>query len=160
MLTENYDRSADDITQGLRDGKSGERLRGSAPTATAEFAKSQLKDWMKPAEGPLPKFLAKSGTREWYTANLTALRSSSVPSTGPLLLPLRPAVAALAAGNPCMLKLSEALLATDELLLEFIPGIRTRIVNAVVGARDIITNLLKLPFDFLFLTGSVGSERS
>jgi len=70
---------------------------------------------------------------------------------------LRPAVGALSAGNPCMLKLSEALLATDELLLELIPKyFEPEAFSAVVGARETVTNLLKLPFDFLFLTGSVG----
>jgi len=72
-------------------------------------------------------------------------------------LSLRPAIAALSAGNPCILKLSEALLATDELLLELIPKyFQPEVFSAVVGARDTVTNLLKLPFDFLFLTGSVG----
>ena len=70
---------------------------------------------------------------------------------------LRPAVAALSAGNPCILKLSEALLATDELLLELIPKyFEPEALSAVVGGREIVTNLLKLPFDFIFLTGSVG----
>jgi len=72
-------------------------------------------------------------------------------------LSLRPAVAALSAGNPCILKLSEALLATDELLLEMIPKyFEPEALSAVVGGREIVTNLLKLPFDFIFLTGSVG----
>jgi aldehyde dehydrogenase (NAD+) len=73
------------------------------------------------------------------------------------VLSLRPAVAALSAGNPCILKLSEALLATDELLLELIPKyFQPEAFSAVVGGRETVTNLLKLPFDFLFLTGSVG----
>jgi aldehyde dehydrogenase (NAD+) len=73
------------------------------------------------------------------------------------LLSLRPAVAALSAGNPCILKLSEALLATDELLLELIPKyFEPEALSAVVGGREIVTNLLKLPFDFIILTGSVG----
>jgi aldehyde dehydrogenase (NAD+) len=70
---------------------------------------------------------------------------------------LRPAVGALSAGNPCILKLSEALLATDELLLELIPKyFEPEALSAVVGARELVTNILKLPFDFIFLTGSVG----
>jgi aldehyde dehydrogenase (NAD+) len=56
-----------------------------------------------------------------------------------------------------MLKLSEALLATDELLLELIPKyFEPEALSAVVGGREIVTNLLKLPFDFIFLMGSVG----
>ena len=55
------------------------------------------------------------------------------------------------------MKLSEALLATDELLLELIPKyFEPEALSAVVGGREVVTNLLKLPFDFIFLTGSVG----
>jgi aldehyde dehydrogenase (NAD+) len=79
------------------------------------------------------------------------------PFNGPLLLSLRPAVAALSAGNPCILKLSEALPATDELLLELIPKyFEPDALSAVVGGKDVVTKLLSLPFDFIFLTGSVG----
>ena len=78
------------------------------------------------------------------------------PFNGPLILSLRPAVAALSAGNPCILKLSEALLATDELLLELIPKyFEPESFSAVVGGREVVTKLLTLPFDFIFLTGSV-----
>src|SRR5262245_37944627 len=79
------------------------------------------------------------------------------PFNGPLLLSLRPAVGALSAGNPCMLKLSEALPATDELLLELIPKyFEPEALSAVVGGKEVVTKLLSFPFDFIFLTGSVG----
>jgi aldehyde dehydrogenase (NAD+) len=72
-------------------------------------------------------------------------------------LSLRPAVAALSAGNPCILKLSELLLATDELLLELIPKyFEPESFSAVVGGKEVVTKLLSFPFDFIFLTGSVG----
>ena len=73
------------------------------------------------------------------------------------MLSLRPAVAALSAGNPCILKLSEALPANDELLLELIAKyFDPEAFSAVVGGREVVTKLLSFPFDFLFLTGSVG----
>src|SRR5262249_26408375 len=79
------------------------------------------------------------------------------PFNGRLLLSLRPAVGALSAGNPCMLKLSEALPATDELLLELIPKyFEPEALSAVVGGKEVVTKLLSFPFDFIFLTGSVG----
>ena len=56
-----------------------------------------------------------------------------------------------------MLKLSEALPATDELLLELIPQyFEPEALGAVVGGREVVTTLLTFPFDFIFLTGSVG----
>jgi aldehyde dehydrogenase (NAD+) len=47
-------------------------------------------------------------------------------------------------------------LATDELLQELIPRyFEEESLSAVVGGRETVTNVLKLPFDFIFLTGSV-----
>ena len=45
------------------------------------------------------------------------------PFNGPLLLFIRPALAALAAGNTCILTLSEALVATTKVLLEADPAV-------------------------------------
>jgi len=79
------------------------------------------------------------------------------PFNRPFMLSLHPAVAALSAGNPCILKPSEALLATDELLLELIPKyFEPESFSAVVGGRAVVTQHLTFPFDFMFLTGSVG----
>ena len=77
------------------------------------------------------------------------------PFNGPLLLLLRPAITALAAGNTCVLKLSAALSATNAILLELVPKyFDPRAVSAVAGNREQTTELLKLPFDFIFFTGS------
>ena len=157
MLKENYQRFADASREDFKTASQENVFEVSAPIATSEFAKSQLKEWMKPVEAPLPKFLAKSGHKGMVYREPYGVTLIICPFNGPLLLSLRPAVAALSAGNPCMLKLSEALLATDELLLELIPKyFKPEAFSAVIGARETVTNLLKLPFDFLFLTGSVG----
>jgi aldehyde dehydrogenase (NAD+) len=157
MLKENYKRFSDASCNDFKTATQENVFEVSASIASTEFAKSQLKEWMKPVESPLPKFLAASGHkgvmyREPYGVTLVIC-----PFNGPLLLSLRPAVAALSAGNPCILKLSEALPATDELLLELIPKyFEPEAFSAVVGGRDVVNKLLALPFDFIFLTGSVG----
>ena len=77
------------------------------------------------------------------------------PFNGPLLLLIRPALAALAAGNTCILTLSEALPATTDVLLELVPKyFDPSAVTAVPGGKEPNTELLKLPFDFIFFTGS------
>ncbi len=157
MLKENYERFADASRRDFKTAAQENAFEVSASIATSEFAKSQLREWMKPVEAPLPKFLAKSGHKGMVYREPYGVTLIICPFNGPLLLSLRPAVAALSAGNPCMLKLSEALLATDVLLLELIPRyFEPESFSAVIGARETVTNLLKLPFDFLFLTGSVG----
>ena len=156
MLKENYQRFADASCKDFKTASQENVFEVSASIATSEFAKSQLKEWMKPVEAPLPKFLAKSGHKGVVYREPYGVTLIICPFNGPLLLSLRPAVAALSAGNPCILKLSEALPASDELLLELIPKyFEPESFSAVVGGREIVTNLLKLPFDFIFLTGSV-----
>jgi aldehyde dehydrogenase (NAD+) len=77
------------------------------------------------------------------------------PFNGPLLLLVRPALAALAAGNTCILTLSEALPATTEVLLDLVPKyFDPAAVTAVPGGKETNTELLKLPNDFIFFTGS------
>jgi len=157
MLKENYERFAAASRRDFKTAAQENAFEVSASIATSEFAKSQLREWMKPVEAPLPKFLAKSGHKGMVYREPYGVTLIVCPFNGPLLLSLRPAVAALSAGNPCLLKLSEALPATDELLLELIPRyFEPESFSAVIGARETVTNLLKLPFDFLFLTGSVG----
>jgi aldehyde dehydrogenase (NAD+) len=157
MLKENIKRFADASSRDFKTASQENVFEASAPIATAEYAKSQLKEWMKPVEAPLPKFLAASGHKGMVYREPYGVTLIICPFNGPLLLSLRPAVAALSAGNPCILKLSEALLATDKLLLDLIPKyFEPEALSAVVGGRETVTNLLKLPFDFIFLTGSVG----
>jgi aldehyde dehydrogenase (NAD+) len=77
------------------------------------------------------------------------------PSNGPLTLLLRPALCALAAGNTCVLKLSPATAATGALLMKLVPAyFDPRAVAVVTGHREALGELLELPFDFIFCTGS------
>jgi aldehyde dehydrogenase (NAD+) len=157
MLKENYEDFANASREDFKTAVQENVFEVSASIATSEFAKSQLKEWMKPVEAPLPKFLAASGHKGVVCREPYGVTLIICPFNGPLLLSLRPAVAALSAGNPCMLKLSEALAATDELLLELIPKyFQPEALSAVVGGREVVTKVLTFPFDFIFLTGSVG----
>ena len=161
MLKDNYQRFADASRKDFKTASQENVFEVSGSIATAEFVKSQLKEWMKPVEAPLPKFLTASGHKGMVYREPYGVTLIICPFNGPLLLSLRPAVAALSAGNPCMLKLSEALLATDELLLELIPKyFEPEALTAVFGAREVVTKLLELPFDFMFLTGSVGAGKA
>jgi aldehyde dehydrogenase (NAD+) len=123
----------------------------------AEFQKGQLKEWMTPTEAPVPQALAKSGHKGFVYRDPYGV---ALPFNGPLTLLLRPAITALAAGNTCILKLASALSATSTLLLELIPKyFDPRAVAAVNGHREETTELLKLPFDFIFFTGSTNTGK-
>jgi aldehyde dehydrogenase (NAD+) len=151
MLKENFERFANASCKDFKTASQENVFEVSASIATSEFAKSQVKEWMRPVEAPLPKFLAKSGHKGMVYREPYGVTLIICPFNGPLVLSLRPAVAALSAGNPCILKLSEALLATDKLLLELIPKyFEQEALSAVVGGREVVTKLLELPFDFIF----------
>ena len=156
MLKENFERFADASRRDFKTASQENVFEVSATIAGSEAAKSQLKEWMKPVEVPLPKFLTASGHKGMVYREPYGVTLIICPFNGPLILSLRPAIAALSAGNPCILKLSEALLATDELLLELIPRyFQPEALSAVVGGREVVNELLSFPFDFIFLTGSV-----
>ena len=127
----------------------------AAPLGETQFQRSQLKTWMEPVEAPLPKFLAETGHKGFVYRDPYGVTLIMGPFNGPLTLLIRPALAALAAGNTCILKLSERLSETSAILMNLIPRyFDPRAVSAVVGDREEVTELLKLPFDFIFLTGS------
>src|SRR5918993_5740480 len=123
--------------------------------AEVQYQQSQLKGWMTPTEAPVPRALAATGPRGVVYRDPYGVALIIGPSNGPLLLLLRPAITALAAGNCCVLKLSSALQASTALLLDLVPKYFEPVeVAAVEGRREEITELLKLPFDFIFFTGS------
>src|SRR5580693_6788811 len=76
---------------------------------------------MAPVDVVVPKAFRESGHtakvyREPYGVTLVI-----GPFNGPLTLLFDPAVQVIAAGNPCILKLSEGLPATSKALLDLIP---------------------------------------
>src|SRR6202011_4626938 len=148
MLKENDKRFSEASRRDFKTALQENIFEVAASIGSIELTKSQVKEWMKPVEAPLPKFLAASGHegivyREPYGVTLIIC-----PFNGPLLLSLRPAAAALSAGNPCVLKLSQAIAATDALLLGLIPKyFEPEALTAVSGNRETVTQLLQLPFD-------------
>jgi aldehyde dehydrogenase (NAD+) len=119
------------------------------------YQKSQLKEWMKPVEAPVPKALRAAGHRGVVYRDPYGVALIIGPFNGPLLLLLRPAITALAAGNCCFLKLSAAIQNTTAVITKLIPKyFEPGAVTAMSGGREETTEVLKLPFDFIFFTGS------
>jgi hypothetical protein len=110
MLRDNFERFADAARKDFKTAGEESVFEVSASIASTEFTRSQLKEWMTPVEAPLPMFLAESGHKGVVYREPYGVTLIICPFNGPLLLSLRPAVAALSAGNPCILKLSEATL--------------------------------------------------
>jgi aldehyde dehydrogenase (NAD+) len=124
------------------------------------FQKGQLDEWMKPIEAPVPRALAATGHSGVVYRDPYGVALIIGPFNGPLLLLLRPAISALAAGNCCVLKLSAALSATSSVLIDLVPKyFEPDAVVAMAGHREETTELLKLPFDFIFFTGSTSTGK-
>jgi len=156
MLKDNSSVLEDAISSDFKTAIQEKVFEVQAPLGTAAFAKAELREWMRPVDVIVPKALRESGhtakiIREPYGVTLII-----GPFNGPLTLLFDPAVNVLSAGNPCILKLSDGLPATSRLLLTLIPKyFDPRCVAVVSGNREEVAELLKLPFDFIFFTGSV-----
>src|SRR6478736_1294595 len=155
MIKENEGRLQEAIAKDFKTASQEYIFETAASAGETEVQKSQLNEWMKPVEAPIPTFLAKTGHKGVIYREPYGVALIIGPFNGPLLLLIRPALAALAAGNTCILTLSEALPATTKVLLDLVPKyFDPGAVTAVPGGKETNTELLKLPNDFIFFTGS------
>src|SRR6187549_1283034 len=118
-----------------------------------KHAIAHLKRWMKPHR--ISPTLATLGTtsRVVYQPKGRCLIIS--PWNYPLSLALGPLVSAVAAGNTVILKPSEFTPHTNGVVKDIIAAVFAPDEVAVVeGAADVATELLALPFDHIFFTGS------
>src|SRR6202521_1122463 len=155
MIRENEKRFQEAMAKDFKTASQEVIFETQASAGETEVQKSQLKEWMKPVEAPVPRFLAKTGHKGIVYREPYGVALIIGPFNGPLLLLIRPALAALAAGNTCLLTLSEALPAMTEVLLDLVPKhFDPAAVTVVAGGKEQNTVLLKLSFDFIFFTGS------
>ena len=99
MLKESFERFADASRKDFKTASQENVFEVSATIATTESTESQLKEWMKPVEAPLPKFLAATGHKGMVYREPYGVTLIICPFNGPLILSLRPAVAAFLADN-------------------------------------------------------------
>lgn len=155
MIGENESRLQSAMKSDFKTASSELYFETMAEVQEAAFQKSQLKSWMEPVEAPVPRALAATGHKGVVYRDPYGVALIIGPFNGPLLLLIRPALTALAAGNTCVLSISEALPATAEVVLDLVPNyFDPRDVTAVLGGKEPNTELFKLPFDFIFFTGS------
>jgi acyl-CoA reductase-like NAD-dependent aldehyde dehydrogenase len=154
MLSENMDTFTEAVGRDFKTAVSEKVFEVAACLGVIEFTKANLNAWMQPIEAPVPKFLAKAGHKAMVYREPYGVTLIMGPFNGPLVSLLRPAITALAAGNTCILKVSDAP-ETARLLLDLVPKyFEAAAVAAVTGSSEEIAELLKLPLDFIFFTGS------
>jgi aldehyde dehydrogenase (NAD+) len=154
MLSEHTNEFYDALSRDFKTALSEKVFEVAATLGTIEITKSLLESWMQPIEAPVPKFLAESGHKAIVYREPYGVTLIMGPFNGPLLCLLRPAITALAAGNTCILKVSDAP-NTGKLLVELAPQYFVpEALVAITGGPTEIAELLRLPFDFIFFTGS------
>jgi aldehyde dehydrogenase (NAD+) len=114
---------------------------------------ANLKDWMKPRKVGTP--LALLGTRSWVQVEPKGVVLIIAPWNYPFYLALDPLASAIAAGNAIVIKPAEQTPATSALLRrmaeELFPPNEVLVIE---GDKDVATDLLRLPWNHIFFTGS------
>src|SRR5215204_829106 len=116
------------------------------------------KRWMKPRSAGVSKWFLPA--RANVVPRPLGVVGIIVPWNYPLFLAVSPLVAALAAGNRAMVKMSEFTPAFSELFQRLIgAAFRSNEVAVVVGGADVAAQFSALPFDHLLFTGSTAIGR-
>ncbi|MHA7880884.1 MAG: coniferyl aldehyde dehydrogenase [Saccharospirillum sp.] len=117
------------------------------------YALKHLKGWMKPTHRLVPVMFQPASAR--IQAQPLGVVGIVVPWNYALYLAVGPMTAALAAGNHCMVKLSEYTPAFGALFAELVASVFDRdVISVVNGDVDVARAFSDLPFDHLFFTGS------
>ncbi|SFQ67184.1 aldehyde dehydrogenase family protein [Hymenobacter arizonensis] len=112
-----------------------------------------LKQWMAPR--PVGTSMALLGTRSWVQVEPKGVVLIISPWNYPFYLAVGPLISAIAAGNSVLIKPAEQTPATSALLERICQELyRPEEVTLVQGDKEIATDLLKLPWDHIFFTGS------
>lgn len=120
--------------------------------ANVERNINNLDEWMKPVE-VVPSQNSNDKAKIVYEARGVCLILG--PWNFPLGLVLGPLAAAIAAGNCCIVKLSDLCPATARVAAKIIKeAFEEREVALFEGDVDVATALLELPFNHIFFTGS------
>jgi coniferyl-aldehyde dehydrogenase len=140
--------------------------RSQAETQLLEIAPSlqgikyqlaHLKRWLKPQRRAVHYTFAPA--KNFVLAQPLGVVGIIVPWNYPIFLALSPLMAALAAGNQVLLKLSEFTPATNAVLAELLAEGLSDCVSVVQGDAQVAAAFAALPFDHLLFTGSTGIGR-
>ncbi|WP_374497381.1 coniferyl aldehyde dehydrogenase [Vogesella indigofera] len=136
------------------------RLAEVFPTlAGIRHARRQLAAWLRPQRRPVSLWFQPARAR--LLPQPLGVVGIIVPWNYPLFLALGPLVAALAAGNRALLKMSELTPRTGTLLATLLNRyLGDDVVRVVTGDAGVARAFASLPFDHLLFTGStrVGRE--
>lgn len=127
--------------------------------AEIKIINSQLKKWMKPQSVPSGPMLLGMSSKIIHQSKGTVLLIA--PWNYPFALTMIPLVSALGAGNVVIVKPSEHTPHSAAMMQKLIEKVfPTNLVKVFQGGKEVSEQLLKLPFDHIFFTGSTQVGRS
>ncbi len=125
-----------------------------------KFAKRHVRRWMRPRRQRLSLPMGVPGTRAHVIHQPLGVIGVISPWNFPVTLTFGPLAGILAAGNRCLIKLSESTPRTADLLQRLIARYFDVLeVSAVTGGPDVAQAFSLLPFDHLIYTGSTSVGR-
>lgn len=145
-----YKAAADDF--GKRSA-SETRLLELLPTLEhIRYTLAHLKDWMRPERRHVGVLFQPA--RNFVCVQPKGVVGVIVPWNYPIFLAFGPIVAALAAGNKVMVKMSEYTPALNHVVKEILRAALPHQVHLVEGDAAVAARFSELPFDHLLYTGS------
>jgi aldehyde dehydrogenase (NAD+) len=155
MLRENQQDFCDALSRDFRKPPFEQLFEITVPLGVINYYRGHLAELMAPQAVAIPKGLEAAGNRGVIYKEPYGVTLVIGPFNAPILLLLDPAIAALAAGNPVVLKPANTTPTVAALFNALIPRyFEPEAVTVVTGGREEISALLELPFDFIFFTGS------
>lgn len=115
---------------------------------------SNLNHWMKDEKVSLP--IHQVGAKAYSTYEPYGVVLIIAPFNYPFQLLIDPLIGAIAAGNTAIIKPSEYTVETTQIMKEmFEEFFDERFIKLVEGEREETSQLIHMPFDYIFFTGSV-----
>ncbi len=117
-------------------------------------AMSNLSQWMKDEKVSLP--IHQIGSKAYSTDEPYGVVLIIAPFNYPFQLLIEPLIGAIAAGNTAIIKPSEYTVETTQVMKDmFEEFFDERFIRLVEGEREETSQLIHMPFDYIFFTGSV-----
>lgn len=123
-----------------------------------QYIRKHLGDWMRPERRNTPLQLV--GTRSEIVPQPKGVVLVIAPWNFPLLLTIKPVIAALAAGNRVVVKPPEHTPVTSRVMAEWLTScLPEDWVQVVLGGAEEAAALTEMPFDHIFFTGGTETGR-
>lgn len=154
LLTENCDEACDALNADLgRPKMEGLLADVSSVVAEIDHVLGRLESWMKPEKVPTGMLQQPGWSQVIREPKGVVLQIA--PWNFPIHLSLMGLVAAISAGNCCLLKPSEIAPHTEEFLCSFVPKyVDSEAIMVIPGGIEESTAMLKLRWDHILYTGN------